>query len=124
MRILIVRLGAMGDIIHTLPLAADLQNAGHEVHWLCEDRWSVLLKDNPLITRVWELPRSHWKKNNTRWHERRQQTKSLTKSLREQRFDATIDAQGLAKSGIWQWRVGAPQRVSYKGPRAREGLGY
>ena len=42
MRILIVRLGAFGDIIHTLPLAADLHAAGHEVAWLCEDRWAEI----------------------------------------------------------------------------------
>ena len=47
MRVLVVRLGAFGDIIHTLPLAADLRSAGHRVGWICEDRWADLLRGNP-----------------------------------------------------------------------------
>ena len=52
MRILLVRLGAMGDIVHTLPLLHDLRQAGHQVDWLVEDRWASLLAGSPAIDRI------------------------------------------------------------------------
>src|ERR1700723_52422 len=53
-RILIVRLGAMGDIIHTLPAAAALK-AGHpgsRVTWVVEPQWAALLESNPFVDRI------------------------------------------------------------------------
>ena len=47
MRILIVRLSAMGDIVHTLPLAANARAGGAEVGWLTDRTYAGLL-DSPL----------------------------------------------------------------------------
>ena len=69
MRVLIVRLGAFGDIIHTLPLAADLHRAGHTVGWVCEDRWACVLQGSPAVRQVHQLPRKGLRSSGTlgRW---------------------------------------------------------
>ena len=52
--ILIVRLGAMGDVIHTLPAAASLKHnfPSAPLAWVVESAWAPLLEDNPFIDRV------------------------------------------------------------------------
>lgn len=53
-RILVVRLGAMGDIVHTLPAVAALKRSlpGSHLTWVVEPRWAPLLEGNPHIDRV------------------------------------------------------------------------
>src|SRR5664279_2177142 len=89
--ILVVRLGAMGDIIHTLPAVAALKR-GHpdaSVTWLVEARWGPLLDQNRSIDRVVLL--------------RRDSLSGLLASrraLRESRYDFAVDFQGLLKSAL------------------------
>jgi heptosyltransferase I len=58
-RILVVRLGAMGDIVHALPAAASLKHSfpGWRVTWVVEPRWAPLLEANPFVDRVVLLDR-------------------------------------------------------------------
>ena len=67
MRVLLIRLGAMGDIVHTLPLLHALHGAGHEVDWLVEDRWADLLRGNPAIRHLITVPRKAWKQQQRGW---------------------------------------------------------
>jgi hypothetical protein len=50
-RILVVRLGAMGDIVHTLPAVAWLKQSHPDspLTWLVEPRWAPLLEENPYV---------------------------------------------------------------------------
>ena len=48
-RVLLVRMGAMGDVIHALPAAAWLQRQGADLTWLIEPRWRPLLDGIPTI---------------------------------------------------------------------------
>jgi lipopolysaccharide heptosyltransferase I len=90
-RILVVRLGAMGDIIHTLPAVASLKHSfpGSRLTWVVEPKWSPLLEENPFLDEVlWfrrEGPAS-WFDN---W-----------RRLRAQRYDFAVDFQGLMKSAL------------------------
>ena len=58
-RILVIRLGAMGDIIHTLPAVASLKHSfpGARLTWIVEPRWAPLLQDNPFVDRLAFLSR-------------------------------------------------------------------
>jgi heptosyltransferase-1 len=90
-RILVVRLGAMGDIIHTLPAVAWLKQSqpGAHLTWLVEPRWAPLLEGNPYVDRVVLL--------------RRQSLSGLMETRRELRaapYDFAVDFQGLLKSAI------------------------
>lgn len=119
MRVLIVRLGAFGDIVHSLPLAADLAAAGLEVHWLCEDRWAVLLEGSPALHGLHRLPRRAWECQRTPLRERLVYWRNLARRLRQINFEAVIDAQGLAKSQLWAL-ASKGLRIGFARGRARE----
>jgi heptosyltransferase I len=107
-RILIVRLGAMGDIIHTLPAAAALKT-GHpqsRVTWVVEPQWAPLLEENPFVDRV--LPF------------RRERFFESLRELRAERYDFAVDFQGLVKSAVVA-RLARPRRIfGFAGSIARE----
>jgi heptosyltransferase-1 len=90
-RILVVRLGAMGDIIHTLPAVAWLKQnqSGAHLTWLVEPRWAALLEDNPYVDSVALL--------------RRQSVAGMMETrreLREGQYEIAVDFQGLVKSAL------------------------
>lgn len=120
MQVLIVRLGAFGDIVHTLPLAADLVAAGHSVGWLLEDRWAPLLEGSPAVARLHRLPRRALKDRSLAATARLLALRALVREVRAVGYDAVIDAQGLAKSALFAALSAAPCRVGHARPRARE----
>ncbi|HEX3133028.1 MAG TPA: glycosyltransferase family 9 protein, partial [Planctomycetota bacterium] len=113
------RLGAFGDIIHTLPLAADLHRAGHTIGWVCEDRWACVLQGSPVVRHVHQLPRKGLRTSGmvARWLLLRR----LARELRAGDYDVVIDAQGLAKSAVVAALSGAGRRIGHARPRSREG---
>jgi len=90
-RILVVRLGSMGDILHTLPAAASLKHshAGSRLTWVVEARWAPLLEGNPFVDRVVPLRRDSLASLYQSWRE-----------LRSERYHFAVDFQGLLKSAI------------------------
>lgn len=110
-RILVVRLGAMGDILHTLPAVASLKHShpGARLTWVVEPRWRPLLEDNPFIDRIVEL--------------RRGSTGGLVETFRElrgERYDFAVDFQGLIKSALTA-AFARPERIyGYHQSQARE----
>jgi heptosyltransferase-1 len=111
--LLVVRLGAMGDIIHTLPAAASLRQsfAGARLFWLVESRWQPLLAGNPFIDEVLVLDRGSlaglW---------------SSLRRLRAQRYDLAVDFQGLIKSAL-PALLAQPERLyGYHRSQVREKL--
>ena len=62
-RILIVKLSAMGDVVHALPAVAYLRKAAPkaEIHWAVDARFAELLEGNPGIAKVVSLPIREWK---------------------------------------------------------------
>ncbi|HAZ41463.1 MAG TPA: lipopolysaccharide heptosyltransferase [Methylococcaceae bacterium] len=114
-RVLIVRLSAIGDIVMASGLIPALRSLWPEAHiaWLAETGPSELLRANPRLDEVIELPRQRWK-TMTREGQRGLAIKEMwgfAKRLREQSFDLTIDLQGLLKSGVWAFASGAPRRI-------------
>jgi heptosyltransferase I len=103
-RILVVRLGAMGDILHTLPAVATLRRSFRQarITWLVEPRWRPLLESNPAVDEIAEFDRAGGISGMWR----------SSFALRMGEFDLGIDFQGLIKSA-------AALRVA--GPNARWG---
>lgn len=120
-RILVIRLSALGDIIHTLPLLDALRRAypAARVDWLSEPLGAkLLLDDHPMIDHLWVVPRREMKENFRRaWVG---PMRKLRGQLREQHYDVTIDVQGLTKSAIWGWWSGASRRIGFAGRESRE----
>ncbi len=113
MRILVVRLGAFGDILHTMPMVADLVAAGHTVDWLCEERWQSLLVGSPAIHRVIPIPLKAWRS-------RGGDIRRCLRVIRQTKYDAVIDAQGRAKSALISALSGCRLRIGPAGKRATE----
>ncbi len=104
--ILIVRLGAMGDIIHALPAVAALRLAWPAAHitWAVEAKWAPLLESNGLVDRIILFFRH---KPGTWLHTR---TELLTR-----RYDLAFDFQGLIKSALVA-HFARPERIVGFGP--------
>ena len=111
-RILIVRLGAMGDILHALPAVAALHAAQPEaeISWLVERRWRDLLPD-------WVLPvlvdTKLWRKQPLAMETRA----ALQRLRRHGRYDIAIDLQGATKSAVLGKIAGAKEFVGPADPR-------
>lgn len=90
-RILAIRLGAMGDVIQCLPAVASLKHGIPRSHvtWVIETRWAPLLEQNPYVDRVVLLDRKSVSGLRRSWRE-----------LRAQRYDIAVDFQGLMKSAL------------------------
>lgn len=113
-RILIVRLSAIGDVMHTLPVVNALRDALPRAFlaWVVESRAADLLRSHRALDELIVVPR--------RWLRSPREVLGLRRRLRELRFDVTIDAQGLSKSAIAAWLSGAHRRIGYGGREGRE----
>lgn len=122
MRILIVRLGAIGDVVHTLPALAALRRTWPQAHlaWAVERGGAAkLLRDNPSLDDLIELDLRGWRKRlgqAVAWREIAQ----AVKRLRAGRFDVVLDFQGLLKSAGVARLAGAPRRVGFATEVLRE----
>jgi len=112
-RALIVRLSALGDVVHTLPVAAALRRDGWRVSWLVETQSAGLLLGNPAIDRVFTVP-------SPRAFRPGRLLRSLG-ALRAHRFDVAIDVQGLWKSALWSSLARARRRIGFARTARREG---
>ncbi len=111
-RILIIKLGSIGDVVHTLPAVASLKKAFPlaEIDWLVERKSSIILKNNPLLHQVIEVDTQRWRRS---WIQPRVVREVLNQfwRLRERRYDLALDFQGLWKSAALGYFSGARQRI-------------
>lgn len=121
-RVLIIRLSAMGDIIMASGLIPALRSLWPDAHiaWLAEQGHAELLRHNPRLDRLHELPRQRWRqlRRERRYREWLHEARGFAQALRHERYDLVLDLQGLLKSGIWAALSGAQRRV---GLGSREG---
>lgn len=112
-RFLLVRLGSLGDIIHTLPAAAALRDScpGARVDWVVEAKWLALLAGNPDLNQVIALDRDSWGA-----------IRGCVAQLRKAAYTCALDFQGLYKSAVLAWFSGAPKRIGWSREYVREGL--
>jgi heptosyltransferase I len=113
-RILIVRLSAIGDAMHAVPVLNALRDAlpGAFLAWVVEGRTADLLRGHRALDELIALPRGWLKSPRT--------VLDLRHRLRALRFDTTIDLQGLSKSAIAAWLSGARRRIGLAGKDGRE----
>ena len=113
-RILITRLSAIGDCIHTMPLVGVLRRRFPDafIAWATQRVPATLLRDYPGLDEILVVPRD-WMKS---WTEVRR----LRRQLRERQFDMAIDPQSLTKSAALGWLSGAELRVGFAAPQGRE----
>jgi heptosyltransferase-1 len=112
-RFLIVRLGSMGDVIHTMPAVQALRLAFPTAHigWIIEERWSELLctlwyprsgsrsEQRPLVDRVHHVNTRVWRRNLLHFHVWEEMATALS-DLRGGGYEAAIDLQGAIRSAV------------------------
>ena len=114
-RILIVRLGALGDVVHAIPVAAALRRAfpAARLDWLVSARHRAVLDLVPVIDRRLVLEAGA------------RQARTLLAAvgeLRRSRYDVAIDLQGLLKSALLARGSGASRVIGFAASYLRERL--
>jgi heptosyltransferase-1 len=110
-RFLVVRLGSLGDIIHTFPAVAALRESipSARIVWLTHPRWAFLVQSSRLASEVWSV-----------------ETRALSslretvRRVRQSSWTAAIDYQGLWKSAMLPFFGGVTPRIGFSSATIRE----
>jgi heptosyltransferase-1 len=108
-RLLIVKTSSMGDVIHALPLAADIARAkpGARIGWLVEEGFAAIPAMSRHVSTVHKVALRRWR-HAPFSSESRTEAAALKRALRAAHYDLVLDAQGLLKSAwVARW-AGAP----------------
>ena len=110
-KILIIKLSAIGDVIHTLPCLNALRTSFPDSHisWIAQKPSTQLLEGHPQLDNLIIFPRKEWK-NIGRFLK---ESGPFCKMLRSHQFDVAIDFQGLTKSGLLAKACGAKIRIGF-----------
>ena len=113
--IVIVKLSAIGDVIHGIPTAVALKQSFPDstISWVVEGRSADVLAGHNAVDHLFRLPRG--------WLKSFQQVLHLRQQLRKFKADAVLDLQGLFKSGVATFLAGSRLRIGHAKPESREG---
>ena len=126
MNILIVKLSAIGDVIHTLPSLAALRRFYPDAHitWVVEEAAADLVINHPYLDDVLISRRKSWIKDikagkfQSTWREMR----SFLTQLRSRRYDLVMDFHGLFKSSVMVFLSGGKRKLGYDSWQELSGL--
>ena len=110
-RFLVVRLGSLGDIVHTFPAVAGLRQSfpSSEIIWLTHPRFVSLVESSALASQIWPVD------------SRDLSSVRLTLGkIRSQTWDASIDYQGLWKSSLLPFLGRVRVRIGFSSSTVRE----
>ncbi len=112
-RIAIVRLGAIGDVVNTMPLLVTLRDAlpRAQLTWVIEPKSWPILEGHPALDDHVLFPR----------HEVRRHGAAFVRELRSRRFDVVLDTQRLLKSALVSLASGCRVRIGFDRCRSKEG---
>ncbi len=123
MRVLLTRLSALGDIVHTWPLADALTLGENpvELAWVVEEPFLPLVALHPGVVRTVPVATRRWRQRPFAADTRRE-ILAARRLVHEFAPAAALDPQGLYKSAAWGWLSGAPERVGLSRRLRREAL--
>ena len=118
--ILIIKLSAIGDVIHALPVAPALKRCFPQakITWIVEPTALDLLTNNPYIDELLIFEKNNLKSLAGFCRN----APNLVRTLRSRQFDLALDLQGLFKSGAIVWLSGASKRLVYCNARESSDL--
>ncbi len=121
-RVLLIRLGAVGDVLRTLPALHLIRTSFPTIHiaWMVEDLSRDLLRDHPEIDEVLRFPRRELRRNSLRPLPLARRLREITRELRGRGFTVALDFQGSLKSALLGLLSGAPRRIGFAPGHARE----
>jgi lipopolysaccharide heptosyltransferase I len=115
-RIGILKLGSLGDIVHTLPALAALRRHYPKAYigWVVEAPNRGFLEGHPLLDEVFPIDTARWRRL------RFGGALPALRRIRRARFDVVIDFQGLLKSALLGRWTGARERIGFEAACCRE----
>ena len=122
MKLLIVRVGALGDVLHALPAAAALRTARPDwtIDWVVDPRWAPLLVNSEghgeIVDRVHLAETKMWSAAPFSWNTLRS-VAELRRELRDERYDVVVDMQGTLRSAVIGRFARAREFAGYENPR-------
>lgn len=127
LRVLVVRLGAMGDILHSLPAVTALRRAfpGWHIGWAVEPQWVSLFRATnaapgspgmPLLDTLHVVPAKRWAKSPFTMQTLRE-IRQVRSELRSTRYDVALDLQGAVRSALLARSAGAHRVIGENAPR-------
>ncbi|GAB3427766.1 lipopolysaccharide heptosyltransferase I [Massilia solisilvae] len=101
MNILLVRVSSLGDVLHNLPVVADIRRhyPDAQIDWVVEEGYVSLVRLNPHVRRVIPFALRRWRRGLFK-PEVRAEMRAFFRTLREEPYDLVLDTQGLIKTGI------------------------
>jgi len=119
--ILIVKLGSIGDVVHSLPSLAAIRDElpGAHISWIVEERSAEILRGNQLIDNLVEIDTKSLRKLRS-IDEALPSVAAKLRKVRKGEFDVALDFQGLMKSGLIAKLSGAKRRWGFARKDLRE----
>jgi heptosyltransferase I len=118
-KILLIKLSAVGDVVHTIPVLNKLRRRypQAQLDWLVTPAIAELLRHNPAINNVIEFAREDWSRP---WTLKPFVSYAqLAAKLRANAYDLVVDMHGQFRTAVFALATGAPVRVGFDRPRAR-----
>jgi len=128
MNILIIKLSAIGDVVHTLPSLAALRRLYPQAHitWVIEAAAADLITGHPHLNRVLISHRKRWQQEMRRGNVANsiREISNFIKELRSRRYDLVSDFHGLFKSAVLAGLSGGVRKLGYDSLQEASSLFY
>ncbi|MCP4899193.1 MAG: lipopolysaccharide heptosyltransferase I [bacterium] len=120
-RVVLVRLSALGDVVHTWPLAEALRTCKPSIHltWVVEEALRDLVEGHPAVDQVITVSTTRWRRSPFSARTRSEITQ-LRDRFGEDSPDFCLDSQGVIKSAILTKLINAKKRIGLARPWRRE----
>jgi heptosyltransferase-1 len=101
MKILIVRVSSLGDVVHNMPMVADILRhyPAARIDWVVEEAYVNLVRLNRGVGKLIPFALRRWRKSLLS-AATRAEIAAFSRDLREQEYDYIFDTQGLLKTGV------------------------
>jgi heptosyltransferase I len=116
-RILLIKLSAVGDVVHTIPVLNKLRRRypSARIDWLVTPAIAELIRHQPAVTNVVLFMRRDWA---TPWRPAALgRVAKLAAELRRARYDLIVDMHGQFRTAFFTLAAGAPVRIGFDRPR-------
>jgi heptosyltransferase-1 len=119
-RILLIKLSAVGDVVHTFPVLNQLRRRypAARIDWLVKPAMAELVRHHPAVSNVIEYPHPDAGASWTGIGAWLSSTPKLISELRTPRYDLVVDLHGQIRSAVCTLLTGAPVRIGFDRPRA------
>ncbi|RJG05124.1 lipopolysaccharide heptosyltransferase I [Noviherbaspirillum cavernae] len=126
MNILIVRVSSLGDVVHNMPMVADIlrHHPDANIDWVVEEAYVSLVRLNRGVRNIIPFALRRWRKSLLS-QQTRAEMRDFYRKLRGERYDYIFDTQGLLKTGVVMGLAhAAPGGKRIGLANATEGSGY